>query len=374
MGDHRRSQSSNFYGILGIQKSASLSDICRAYKSLVMKWHPDRNPSNKDEAEAKFNSINEAYRALSIKKREEDMACNDKHEPKTQKKKKSFNQEKNDDDDGDDNGKAKKELQISSPTLLSRTTSRISPLTSPTFSSSSSQRNTTPPPMDFYSKISSGGNTPTTPSTPREPATLSKVGSRTSTTPIFFSHSVVRRKPPPIEKKLQCSLEELCHGCVKKIKITRDTISGSGLIIKEEEILMMKVKAGWKKGTKITFEGKGDERPGTLPADIIFCIDEKRHPLFKREGDNLELGVEIPLVQALTGCTVPVPLLGGGQINLSIDEVIYPGYEKTIPGQGMTISKQGKRGDLRLKFLVEFPTVLSDDQRSKVVSILEECS
>ncbi|KAL7157307.1 hypothetical protein ABFS83_02G069200 [Erythranthe nasuta] len=367
MGDHSKSPTSNFYGILGIQKTASLSDVCKAYKSLVMKWHPDRNPSNKAEAQDKFTSINEAYRALSIKKREEDNACNGDHETKTPKKKKK--EEKIDDNEI--------EMQISKPILISRTTSRTSPLPSPTFSSSSSRRSTTPIPMDFYTSFpvtSSGGNTPTTPSTPKDPASLSKVGSRRSTTPIFFSQSAVRRKPPPIEKKLECTLEELCLGCVKKIKITRDAISSSGLIVEEEEILMIKIKPGWKKGTKITFEGKGDERPGTLPADIIFSIDEKRHPLFKREGDDLELGVEVPLVQALTGCTVPVPLLGGGQITLSIEDIIYPGYEKIIPGQGMPVSKEGKRGDLRLKFLVEFPAELSDEQRSEVVSILEGCS
>lgn len=62
MGDSSKSQTSNLYSILGIPKSANLSEICKAYKSLVMKWHPDRNPSNKSEAEAKFFSINEAYR------------------------------------------------------------------------------------------------------------------------------------------------------------------------------------------------------------------------------------------------------------------------------------------------------------------------
>lgn len=63
MGDLSKSQSpKNFYNILGIPKSASLYDIGKAYRSLVVKWHPDRNPSNKAEAEAKFSSINEAYR------------------------------------------------------------------------------------------------------------------------------------------------------------------------------------------------------------------------------------------------------------------------------------------------------------------------
>lgn len=56
-----RSPPANFYGILGLSKSASLGDIGRAYNSLIMKWHPDRNTSNRAEAEAKFRSINEAY-------------------------------------------------------------------------------------------------------------------------------------------------------------------------------------------------------------------------------------------------------------------------------------------------------------------------
>lgn len=145
--------------------------------------------------------------------------------------------------------------------------------------------------------------------------------------------------------------------------------------MQQEEILKIKVKPGWKKGTKITFEGKGDERPGTLPADIIFIIDEKRHTVFKRAGDDLELGVEIPLVEALTGCTISVPILGGENMSLSFDEILYPGYEKIIPGQGMPKSKeQGKRGNLRLKFLVEFPTDLSDEQRSQVLGVLDQCN
>lgn len=146
-------------------------------------------------------------------------------------------------------------------------------------------------------------------------------------------------------------------------------------IIKEEETLIINVKPGWRKGTKITFEGKGDEKPGTRPADVIFAIVEKKHPMFKRRGNDLEIGVEVPLVQALTGCTFSVPILGGGKMTLSIDDIIYPGYEEIIPGQGMPKFKdEANRGDLRLKFLVEFPTELSDEQRSNVVNILQECS
>lgn len=105
-------------------------------------------------------------------------------------------------------------------------------------------------------------------------------------------------------------------------------------IVQEEEILIIDVKPGWKKGTKITFEGMGNERPGTCPADIIFVIAEKRHHLFQREGDNLEIVIEISLLKALTGCEISIPLLGGENMSLMIDDIIYPGYEKIIRGQG----------------------------------------
>ncbi|CAI9769303.1 unnamed protein product [Fraxinus pennsylvanica] len=362
MGDLPDSEThNNFYNILGIPRTASLPDIYRKYKSLIVKWHPDKNPTNKAEAEAKIRSINDAYRALSIeKKRQANLSTGD--EPKTP-----------------DHYKTDDEFYISSPTLLSRASSSTS-LSPRNLSKNSSRRSKTPTPADYYTnfpRTPTGASAPSTPTatSPRDSTPLSKIASSRSTTPIMFSRSGAWKKPQPTGKKLECTLEELLYGCVKKIKITRDVISNPGFIIKEEETLTINVKPGWRKGTKITFEGKGDEKPGTLPADIIFSIVEKKHPMFKRRGNDLEIGVEVPLVQALTGCTFSVPLLGGGQTTISVDEIIYPGYEKIIPGQGMPKFKdEAKRGDLRLKFLVEFPTELSDEQRSDVVNILQEYS
>ena len=146
------------------------------------------------------------------------------------------------------------------------------------------------------------------------------------------------------------------------------------IIVQEEETLTINLKPGWTKGTKVTFEGKGDEKPGYLPADIIFLIQEKRHPLFRRQGDDLEIAVEIPLVKALTGCSLSVPLLGGETMSIHFNDIIYPGYEKVIQGQGMPNAKGGKRGNLRITFLVNFPTELTDQQRYEACNILEDCS
>ena len=119
----------------------------------------------------------------------------------------------------------------------------------------------------------------------------------------------------------------------------------------------------------------GNERPGALPADITFVIAEKRHSMFRREGDDLELAVRIPLIKALTGCTISIPLLGGEKMSMTIDDIIYPGYEKIIAGKGMPNPKDhGKRGDFKITFLVDFPKELTDEQRSDILSILQDSS
>ncbi|KAL1222859.1 DnaJ -like protein 1 [Cardamine amara subsp. amara] len=208
-----------------------------------------------------------------------------------------------------------------------------------------------------------------------ERETMGKSISRRSTTPIVFSQSTPPKKPPAVEKKLECTLEELCHGGVKNIKITRDIITDEGLIKQEEETLRVNIKPGWRKGTKITFEGVGNEKPGYLPEDITFVVEEKRHPLFKRRGDDLEIAVEIPLLKALTGCKLSVPLLSGESMSIAVGEVIFHGFEKAIKGQGLPNAKEeGKRGDLKITFLVNFPDKLSEEQRSMAYEVLKDCS
>ena len=55
----------DYYGILGVNADASAEDIKKAFRRLALQYHPDRNPENIGEAEAKFKEINEAYEVLS---------------------------------------------------------------------------------------------------------------------------------------------------------------------------------------------------------------------------------------------------------------------------------------------------------------------
>ncbi|RWW67350.1 hypothetical protein BHE74_00025222 [Ensete ventricosum] len=183
----------------------------------------------------------------------------------------------------------------------------------------------------------------------------------------------IRTKPPSVERKLGCTLEELCRGCKKDVKFTRDIVTSNGLIVGKEETQTIWIKPGWKKGTKITFEGKGDERPGCFPADIVFVISEKEHPIFKRVGNDLVLKAEVPLVNALTGWSFSFRLPTGEKMNCSFqDEIIYPEYEKVIEGQGMpSAHEKGVRGNLRIKFHIVFPKQLSVEQRSSIMELLK---
>lgn len=51
----------DYYKVLLVDRSAKDDDLKKAYRKLAMKWHPDKNPNNKKEAEAKFKQISEAY-------------------------------------------------------------------------------------------------------------------------------------------------------------------------------------------------------------------------------------------------------------------------------------------------------------------------
>lgn len=138
-----------------------------------------------------------------------------------------------------------------------------------------------------------------------------------------------------------------------------------------EEILTIEIKPGWKKGTKITFPEKGNEQRGVIPSDLVFIIDEKSHSLFKRDGNDLVVTQKVSLIEALTGYTVQLTTLDGRNLTIPINNTISPTYEEAVKGEGMPIPKDpSRKGNLRIKFNIKFPSRLTSEQKSGIKRLL----
>lgn len=175
-----------------------------------------------------------------------------------------------------------------------------------------------------------------------------------------------RQQDPPVEHDLYVSLEDIDKGCTKKMKISRTVMQANGLPSKEEKVLSVTVKPGWKTGTKITFSAEGDRLPGKIPADVIFTIRDKPHATFKREGSDIRYTAQISLKDALCGAQLRVPTLSGATVPVdTVGEVVKPSTIKRISGRGLPYPKEpSRRGDLLIGFDIKFPDLV--DEATKV--------
>ena len=165
----------------------------------------------------------------------------------------------------------------------------------------------------------------------------------------------------PILYDLHVTLEEVLKGCTKKMKITRNIYQADGECHKEDKVLAINVKPGWKAGTKITFEREGDQNPDMIPADVVFIIRDKPHSVLKRDGSDLCYTAKVSLKEALCGTSVYVPTLTGEKVRLDLfHEIIKPITVIRLEGHGLPLPKEpSKCGDLLVTFEIRFPDNLA---------------
>ncbi|XP_035034322.2 dnaJ homolog subfamily B member 13 [Hippoglossus stenolepis] len=185
---------------------------------------------------------------------------------------------------------------------------------------------------------------------------------------------VVKTQDPPIERDLHLSLDDLFHGCTKKIKIYRNVMNEGGYTSSvKDKILSIDVNPGWKEGTRIVFSKEGDQLgPNSIPADIVFIVQQESHPLFERQDDDLIYKTQISLEMALTGFSVNVQTIDGRLINIPINDIVHPKYRKVVPGEGMPLFQDpSQRGDLIIHFDIQFPEKLSPDRKHLIKKALK---
>ena len=328
----------DYYSVLGISRGASENEVKKAYRRMALKYHPDKN--NSKGAEEKFKEIAEAYEVLS--------------DPKKRGIYDQYGEEG---------------LKGSSPGAGG-------------FSGGYSFSGD---PFEVFSQFfkSSGGPMP---GGADIFGGFTRGGSKTiflngagGGNPFGFdamdfeNYGGRGSKDPPLQKDLFVSLEELDTGCTKKLKIKKQVLSPDGTTRREEKILIIDVKPGWKEGTKITFPEEGDQYPGHIPADIVFMLKEKSHPYFTRDGDNLKFTAQISLKQALLGqgTHIYVPTLSGDTVPLQLTDIVNPKTVLKVPGHGLPIKRSPHcKGDILVSFDIVFPASLAPASVTRLVEAL----
>jgi DnaJ-class molecular chaperone len=187
--------------------------------------------------------------------------------------------------------------------------------------------------------------------------------------PAFGPSTPKVSKPPLVSYALTLSLEELHAGCAKKLKVTRRR---AGAL--ETKLLSVAVKPGWKAGTKVTYQGEGDDAgPGTTAGDIQLMIAQKPHARFERVGDDLIAHTRVTLKDVISGREVEIPHLVEPPLRAKLSEVELDHGRHCIrfAGRGMPNTKLGKPGDAILVVHIAIPKRLTAEQRNAVCAALD---
>jgi len=139
-------------------------------------------------------------------------------------------------------------------------------------------------------------------------------------------------------------------------------------VAKEKKTLEVFVTKGMKHGDRIPFKGEADEAPNTIPGDVLVVLQQKDHPVFKRDGANLFMKKNITLQEALCGFNFKIHHLDGRLLKIKSDEnVVYtPGMFKAIRDEGMpNVKNPYVKGTLYIEFEVTFPTPAGLPRRTR---------
>ncbi len=330
----------DYYKVLGLDRNATEKDIRNAYRKLARKHHPDlQPPEKKEEAEEQFKLINEAYEVLSDPEKREKynrLGANWEH--------------------GDDFNAYRDSSGFRASD--SRRRSQQGGFEDYTFSFGG-DRGGASSFSDFFEAFFGGAGFNAEDMTgagrTRRPQRGLDVEAELEVTLEEIYHGR--------EKQIQFSMQDLCDKCSGAGHIGRNFCNycgGTGQVPKMKNI-KLKVPRDARDGKKIRLKGQGGEsEPGGEQGDLYLKIKILPHKVYNVKGDDLEADLKVYPWQAALGEKVPFNTLDG-TMRVNIPPRSHTGQKLRLRDKGLP-KKDGSRGDLYLRIVVDLPQEISPEE------------
>ncbi len=338
----------DFYQVLELEKNASEKDIKRAYKRLAMKFHPDRNQDNKEESEAKFKEIKEAYEVLSD---EQKRAAYDQYGHA------AFEQGGMGGGGGGFGGGGADFSDIFGDVFgdifgggrRQQRPSRGSDL----------QYNMELTLEEAVRGVTKEIRIPTLETCDVCHGNGAKPGTSADTCSTCHGMGQVHMRQGFFSVQQPCPT---CHGRGKVIKDPCNKCHGHGRVEKYKT-LSVKIPAGVDTGDRVRLSGEGEAGENGAPAgDLFVQVHVLPHNIFERDGNNLHCEVPINFAIAALGGEIEVPTLDG-RVKLKIPAETQTGKIFRMKSKGVKSVRGGLQGDLMCHIVVETPVKLNEKQK-----------
>ena len=349
----------DYYEVLGVDKNASEDEIKKAYRKIAIKYHPDRNPGNK-EAEDKFKEAAEAYDVL--------------HDPQKRQQYDQFGfsgpaggvgfggfggASMNMDDIfsmfgdifggrggfGGFGGGQRRQQQHRGNDLRLKVKLSLSEVANGVTKKFKVRKDVT------CSHCHGSG---------------AEAGSGTETCPTCHGSGVITHTTPSIFGMMQTQgVCPTCNGEGQIIKNKCHECGGSG-VVKGEEVVEINIPAGVAEGMVVNVPGKGNagKRNG-VNGDIQVFIEEEDNDTFVRDGNNLIYNLLLDFPTAALGGEVEIPTIEGTRLKVKIENGTQPGKTLRLRGKGLpAVQGYGRgMGDLVVNISVYVPKTLSREEK-----------